>query len=304
MLDWITTFNGGVLCGIAVVAAIALAASQRKDFGETASYRASVRARLPFGSEAMAVSIRRRTRTLLRANMWGLLATVAVATAVFVSTPLSSSPQFLWLVTLSIFLVVLTAGSVAVGLRERLFHPAPTAMRVARARALGVADYVGRARRLAPLLLLIAAAASCVAIAVSDAMRPVNFVPLTLTYAALAFAVVATIGGRYAERLVLAQPQPASDTLELAWDDLFRADTLSVLRMGAATAAWLPLGLAVTILADAWLLQGPTDFASLFPWWGIPALQVLYSLGQGRLPDPLYPDFLRPTAQVAEEQPA
>jgi hypothetical protein len=304
MLDWITTFNGGVLCGIAVVAVIALAASHRKDFGDTASYRASVRARLPFGSEEMAVSIRRRTRMLLRANMWGLLATATVATAVFVSTPLSSSPQFLWLVTLSIFLVVLTAGSVAVGLRERLFHPAPTAMRVARARALGVADYVGRARRLAPLLLLIAAAGSCVALAVSDAMRPVGFVPLALTCAALAFALVATIGGRYAERLVLAQPQPASDTLELAWDDLFRADTLSVLRMGAATAAWLPLGLAVTVLADAWLLQGPADFAALFPWWGIPALQVLYTLGQGRLPDPLYPDFLRPAAHSTEEQPA
>ncbi len=69
-----------------------------------------MRARLPFGSETTAVSIRRRTRTLLRANMWGLLATVVAAAVVFVSTPLSSSPQFLWLVTLSLFLVVLTGS--------------------------------------------------------------------------------------------------------------------------------------------------------------------------------------------------
>jgi len=303
MLDWVVTFNGGVLCGIAAIALIALVASRRKEFATSTSYRASVRARLPFGTEAMQLSIRHRTATLLRANIWGLLGTVVAAAVVFSSTPLSSSSQFLWLVTLSIFLVVLTATSVTVSLRERLFHPAPTAIRVARVQALRVSDYIGPWRRLTPVFLLAAAAASCAAVAVAHALALIDSVFAVLAYAALAFAALAMAGGRFAERLVLAQPQPASDALQLAWDDLFRADALSALRMGAATAAWLPLGLALTIVGDAWLLPGSAD-AAAFPWWGIPALQVLYSLGQGRLPDPLYPDFLRPRANAPEEQAA
>ncbi|KAF2413680.1 hypothetical protein B1729_07980 [Microbacterium sp. B35-04] len=302
MLDWVTTFNGGVLAGIAAVAVIALIASRGADFGATPAYRTALRARLPFGSEAMALSVRHRTRSLLRANMWGLLATVIAASVVFAATPLSSSPQFLWLVTLSIFLVVLTATAVVVNLRERLFHPAPTAVRVARPRALRVRDYVGRGRRLTPPVLLVAATASCAILAVTAALRPVDRVELVLAYTALGFAVLTAVGGRFAERLVLAQPQPASDTLELAWDDLFRADALSVLRMGAATAAWLPLGCALTLSADAWLLPGSSDVSALFPWWGIPAIQVLYTLGQGKLPASIYPDFLHPATPASEEQ--
>lgn len=294
MFDFITTLNGGVLAGMGLVAIVFLIATRSSEYGSIVAYRMSVRARLPFGSEAVAVSVRRRARALVRGNMWGLLIVVGIACIIFASTPLSSSPQFLWIVTVLIFLGVLTASALVVTLRERLFAPSPTAARVARVQIVGIRDYLGPWLRRTPDLLLVAALIVSAALALTQIVRGVDMLAATLSYASLALGIVLFVGTRIMERAVLAQPQPASSTLELAWDDLFRTDTLNTLRMSAAAGMWLSLGLSATLLVVSWLAAAHDmqSVAGLFPWWGVPAIQLVYLFAQGRLPSALYPDHL------------
>ncbi|QTV80946.1 hypothetical protein [Microbacterium sp. NIBRBAC000506063] len=68
--------------------------------------------------------------------------------------------------------------------------------------------------------------------------------------------------------------------------------------MSAAMVCWLPFGMAATLLLSAWLSPRTSDLPALmdlFPWWGIPLLLVLYSLGSGKLPAALHPLSVRAT---------
>jgi hypothetical protein len=288
-------FNTILLCVAAAIPIVFLIAVRRDSWGVTRIQQISVRARLPIPTWDMWRSIRQRSRALLRANMWGLLAGIVVIGGLFVWTPLGSSPAAMWMFTLAA-LLTLGIASTVVTVRERLFSPAPNAPRVARARALSVRDYLPAwAARLPACLLFVAALAyaGLLATTIAGAIAPATLLAATVL---LSFAVLAAIAGRIAERRVLAQSQPASDTLELAWDDLFRVGTFAPLRMVAAMAAWLPLSLALAGIFHAVVGIDQPDWSqqfSLFPWYGVPFIQFGYILLDGRLPARLYPEYLR-----------
>ncbi len=304
---WMPTiiFNIAVLCLFAAVPVVFLIVSRKHTWGDTRAAAVSMRARLPFGTDSVYRSVRARVRSLTRVNMWGLCIAVAVMGALFLTTPLATSPNAMWILTLLILVVVLTGGTLATQLRERLFSPVPEAPRVARPVALGTRDYIGTWRTFAPVALLIAAAVATLSLVVMTILGVSPLTPTLATCGTLVLATTTNLGTRWAEGRVLDRPQPASDTLELAWDDLFRTDALSTLRMSAAMTAWLPFGMAASLLTAVWLFPQPLQLASLvglFPWAGVPLLQVLYTLGSGKLPAALYPEFLRGPA--VEEVPA
>ncbi|MGZ0711046.1 hypothetical protein ACWPKO_22235 (plasmid) [Coraliomargarita sp. W4R53] len=288
-------FSAIFLVAIAAVPVGVLISLRRPNWGITRLYKVSVRARLPITSDEMWMSIRFRARNETRANMWGLLIAMAIVGSLFAFTPLKSSPYFIWILVLMIVLVTAVSSTLAT-VRERLFSPAPQAARIARASELDVSDYLSSVRQYAPRVLLIAAGVGFIALWISAIWKPISVQLLVGSAASLGLALVVTWIGRVTEKRILACPQPASNTLELGWDDLFRTDSLNSLRMATAMAAWLPFGIALTALTNIWIFGGRSDleqFAGLFPWWGIPLLQVMYLLSAGRLSSGLYPEYLR-----------
>lgn len=289
-----TWMNGILLFAFTLVPIITLIATRAPDSGTARAHRYSMRARLPFGSDEVARSVRRHLRAVIRTNMWALLGVMMLADVTFAVAPWRDSPFFLWGVTVTLLLVVFGAAPVISGLHERLFSPAPTAIRIARGRQMRTGDYLGAWRRVTPNVLL---AGGALLVVVAFSVQPTLSNPaepwmLWLAAGTMMLALVASVGGHLAERAVLARPQPASNTLELAWDDSFRADVLGSLRLAMSSAAWLPLGVATTIL---WLSIAPNaEFLPSFPWWGIPCLQVLYAIGEGQMRASLYPEFLAP----------
>ncbi len=299
------TFNLLLLAVFAGVAVVMLFVVRRESWGTAHVYRMSVRARLPIESWDMWRSIRDRSRAIIRANMWGLLLSLTLVAALLVWTPIGSSPFALWILTLALVVGVLGVTSAVVGVRERLFSPAPAAVRIARPSALGARDYLpGWAAQL-PLWLVAASILGCTAVTASSLGGSIAAGTAATVCIAQAFAALVLVVCRAAERRVLAQPQPATNTLELAWDDLFRADSLNALRMSVSMAAWLPLGLAICVLYLAALGLADPDVSRVlttFPWFGIPLIQVAYTATSGRLPARLYPQYLR--AQEVAPRPA
>lgn len=295
-------FNALMVAGLLAVPIVMLLATRSDSWGTTAVYRMSVRAQLPIDSWDMWRSIRDRSRTLVRANMWGLLVSIVLVVPLLIWTPIGSSPLALWILTLTLVIGVLGVASAIIGVRERLFSPAPAAVRIARPSALRTLDYLPVWAAQLPRWLLAAGTLTCAVVAGVSLLGAIAPATAVTACCVLAFALLVAVVCRAAERRVEAQPQPATNTLELAWDDLFRADALGALRMSAAMAAWLPLGLAATSLFFAATGDAASDAASLlglFPWFGIPFIQVGYTLAAGRLPAKLYPEYLRRAQQPA-----
>lgn len=286
-----TVFNLVLLGAFAAVAIGWLLASRRPEWGDARAHTMSMQARLPFGTEATRLRVRGRARSILRTNMWALLCAVALIAVMFVTTPLAESPFAMWILAVVILLACLSVGTVTAQVRERLFSPAPDAPRIARLSPPRIDAYLGPWLRWPPVVLLAAASLATGGLALA-ALRGAPAALLAAAGATLALAVAATVTTRVFERLVRARPQPATDALELAWDDLFRTDALRSLRMSAAIACWIPFGVATAAL---WALvvpsPGPAPFSLLagFPWWGVPLLQVVYTIRMGRLPLRLYP---------------
>ena len=296
MESGIPWFNTIIIAGATLLAAGVLIATNSPEWGIARAHRASVRARLPFGSDEVALTARRHMRRLLRTDMWGLLATCVVAFGVLAFIPGSDSPFTLWMFTGAILLVA-AATSAYTSLRERLFSPAPTALRVARGREMRVGDYIDPLRRHLPSVVLTLATVGTAIALTWASIGPAHDSSTTLAnivalLAALLIAYSAVAGSRIAERAILRRPQPAANPLQLAWDDLFRADALGGLRLFAALAAWIPFGIAAVMLSQAVGFAGTSPAGSLawsFPWWGIPLLQVIYTFGSGKLPGTLHP---------------
>ncbi|MFB7890816.1 hypothetical protein ACFC1I_01265 [Microbacterium sp. NPDC056044] len=295
-------FNMVVLTVVAVIPVVVLCVARRDSWGTAMVYRMSMRAKLPIESWDMWRSIRDRSRVLVRANMWGLLVSVILFAALLIWTPIGSSPFALWILTLTLVIGILGVTSAIVGVRERLFSPAPAAVRIARPSALRTRDYLpGWAVQL-PLWLIGAAALGCTALTIAWVDGAIAAATAAMASVALAFAALALVACRVAERRVLAQPQPATNTLELAWDDLFRRDALGALRMSVAMAAWPAVGVAGSALFLVALGHTAPDAARVlttFPWFGIPCIQVAYTLLSGRLPSKLYPEYLRVASEPA-----
>ncbi|WP_194408769.1 hypothetical protein [Microbacterium cremeum] len=280
------------------VPAVALVATRGPAYGHTRAHAYSVRARLPFGSELTAGKVASRLRTQMRANMWALLGVMAVTGLLLLNPGVVASPQVIWVVTVTMLMCALSATAVVVNVRGQLFEVAPAAPRVAHVRDLTIRDYLQPWRRLPAPLLLVAAAGSVVLFGAGEAggLWRAPSMAAVLIYSSMALALVVAVGTRVIEARVLAQPRRAHDELELAWNDIFRADTLGALRMSTAVTAWLPLGLSASFLIfQAVSATEPTvvTFLQQFPWWGVCVLQALLPLGQGTMPAALYPPPLR-----------
>ena len=129
-------FNAVLLGLFAAVPIVMLFVVRRESWGTTVVYRMSVRAKLPVESWTMWRSIRDRSRALMRANMWGLVVSIVLMGGLLAWTPIGASPFALWILTLTLVIGVLGITSAMVGVRERLFSPAPAAVRIARPSAL------------------------------------------------------------------------------------------------------------------------------------------------------------------------
>lgn len=290
--DYLRTFNVVIMVILIAVCTVMVLLVSTKSSAFARADRFSQRIRLPYGTPETRESVVLRVQAASRARAIALLIGVLAASGLLL-TPLATTPAFPVYV---IFPALIATGvvSAVMSVRERLFHPAPTSPRIARPRHLGAGDYLDPFRRLLPWGLACAAAASLAVLGLTWLRSP-DRVDSSLALAATVFSVVALvafIGVPLVERTVLARPQPATDTLELAWDDAFRATTLGELRLTMGFAAWLVLSLSVGAL---WV-EGADEFSGLVwqvPTWGLIALQFVYPNTGRRLRAELYPDWLR-----------
>lgn len=242
----------------------------------TSGYRRAVRwaerTGLPFEPSSLRRSIVARFRLTEIAEGWAGIATGAVSLA-FLATPVGASPLYVLIVVLPTFLVSRLIAACVVSLRERLFHPAPDAPRVARIRTMRTSDYLGPVRRAVTWILAAAAGGFVVALVVVGSSGVRNTAAWISAAAALTCALSACAVLPLLERAVLRTPQPASDTVELAWDDALRADALVNIRLSVAVACVLGIALAVSAL---WDVGADKFLPSQIVIWGQLALQIAF----------------------------
>jgi len=291
-------FTAVLLCALALVPIIYLIVSRRRDLSaqQAAQYERS--ARLPFGTGENYVRVRERLRRRGRAAMWGVLTVLIVGSPVILWGASWGSPLFLWLISLSIVIGVLTISSVAETIRDQLRAPRTDAPRVAHSRQLTARDYLQPWRCFLAPIALGAATAGVAAVLAWWIAQPGRIRTDVALWCAgsLVFAIIVFVVMRVMERVVLSRAQVASDDLQLAWDDLFRADALWTLRSAATMAAALPLGMATGALMLAPIAVTSPDLTTIMSPCTvlIAAAQVIYSLGLGRMAASRYPEAFRP----------
>lgn len=268
--------NTVLIAGCALGFGIALWRAGRPESGYHAAFRWAERAELPLTESVLrhGVAARFRTAAIAEASM-GLAATAL--SAPFLATSLAESALFLFVVMFPAILLSLPLAAVGVTLRERLFAPAPNAVRVARARQMTTADYLGPVRRATPWVLAAGSVAMLVVLVTVWVRTPDRI--------AAGWAVGALVVGAIAllcclvlpplERALLDQPQPASAPLELSWDDSLRAGALGTLRLTAAMACLVTIATAAGALtADAGL--GVPFLSTQIVVWGQGTLAIMY----------------------------
>lgn len=146
MDDVIRILNLAMLVALSATAVVLIVVTSRRPVAPAARTRRFAQwTGLPLATESMEQSIGRRLRTQQSANMWGALAAIGAVGIVFLTTPLATSPFLLWIGAVGIYVGGGVAG-VVVSVRERVFSPAPSAVRIARDRALRTRDYIGPIR--------------------------------------------------------------------------------------------------------------------------------------------------------------
>jgi hypothetical protein len=297
--DWeyVRTMNLVIMAISIVVCTVVVLLVSTTSSAYARADRFSQQIRLPYGTARTRDSVMARVRSASRASASAMLAGILAAAWLLV-TPLADTPAFPIYVIFPV-LIVTALVSAVMSVRERLFRPAPNAPRVARARAVGVVDYLDPARRVLPWLLACAAGASIVALGIALARTPerVDGVLATAAFVLASVAVATLVVVPLLERRVLAQAQPATDTLELAWDDAFRSTTIGQLRLSMAFAAW---GVVASSVCAIWIgADGAfSGLAWQLPTLGLLALQFVYPGTGRRLPTALYPEWLRAPAPV------
>lgn len=291
-----------LLCALALVPIVYLIRSRRHDLSaqQAAQYQRS--ARLPFGTGENYMRVRERLSRRGRAAMWGVLAALVVWSPFVLWGASWGSSLFLWLVTLSIIIGVLTISSVTETVRDQLRAPSADAPRVAHSRRLTTQDYLQPWRCVLAPIALGAAFAGVAAVLAWWIAQPGRIATDTVLWCVgfLIFAIIVFVAMRVMERVVLSKPQVASDDLQLAWDDLFRADALWTLRSAATMAAALPLGMAAGALILTPIAVTPPDLTTIMSSWTpvlIAAAQVTYSLGLGKMAASRYPAAFRPQSR-------
>lgn len=296
--EFTRALNAAITVALSVVSLCVLLVVSTKSSSLARADRFSIRVRLPYGSERTRESVARALRARAIASAVALMVG-ALASVLLLSTPLATSPLFIWYTMITTLVAAGVVGALVVSVRERLFDPAPDAPRIARARAMRTADYIGPVRRGLPAVIT-GVAAVPLAIVATAAVRTPDRVDAGSAAAAGVFAVIAAASLTalpWLERLILAQPQPATNSLELAWDDALRTNTLMALRLECAIAAWFVLWFAVAAL---WIGSGGSSsgLATQVPTWGMLALTFAYPGTGRRLRAPLYPEWLRQPAST------
>jgi len=297
------SFNIAFMAISAVVLLVVLVAMT----GRASSYRRadamSRRLRLPYGTAATRDVIAARTR---RTTTWALLAAfVGLCAAVpLLTTPLGNESYFLLIAVLPCILLPTAAVHVVLNLRERLFHPAPDVPRIARLTRMSLRDYLGPARLRAPWVLAALLAVIVVAIVATWSAAPERLAATSVVAFTVvtAIAVLLQAARPILDRLVLDRPQPAADTLELAWDDAFRTETLSSLALVTCQLTGLAIGIGMIALATPGSLWAA--LATQLPTWGVIAPQLVYLGWNGQRPllPALYPEWLRTPVPVGDPE--
>jgi hypothetical protein len=279
--DWWLWLNVGFVAALGIVLLVMLLRARNPQTHFRSADDMSMRLRLPFGDPstrtAIAAWARRSTRWTLTAELVGVVALLPL-----LLTPLAGSYVFIFTAALPLILLGGTVARVAASMRERLFHPAPDVPRVARLQTMRLRDYFGPVRLATPWVLAGLLAAAFVAlgtVAVTDPAR----VDEGYAVAALVTAVVAVaaqVARPWLTRRIIDLPQPAADTLELAWDDAIRTDSLSTIALTASQLSGVAAGMAVAAsVGPEWI-----GIAAQLPTWGMIIPQFIYLGINGRLP--------------------
>ena len=281
-------FTWIILAALTALFLSSLANSLRTSVRRDLTYRFSTTIQLPIINDQISEAAERRILNRSRAMMAGGLAGVLTAAAVVYLNPNAASASLIWLVTLPLILIGMSAGAAIVALRASLFSKNTEVVRVARPVTVTLSDYLSPARLRMPAMLLLAAGVltlAAFALGLSHLIDTETFLR-SAALPMLAIAIITLLSGRALARRLLKQPQPASSELELAWDDAFRAETLRGLWMFGAILAWLAIaasGLGMLQGLDA--LHGTTwslGLGSQLFIWGYLAILLTFSIGQAQ----------------------
>lgn len=291
----------------ASIGALALITVVMLFFGRTARYQERLvlrfwqRIGLPLETDQIAGAVRRRISHRSTAQSTGTLVGLLVSALALILNPSLASLTFMWLFALPAVLTCMAAGDLVLSLRSSLFRRHPDAARLARSSATTLRDYVSGWRlHLAPVFILISGAlCGCgVALGALGAIDLRHFV-LSTAFPLLALSILVLLAGMAMERRILRRSQPAADTLELAWDDAFRAETFRALRLFETIVAWLALAASgIGILQGIDALAGTVWSTGLGPQlliWGYLATLGVFSVGraQTQFRYALWPDLAK-----------
>ncbi|QAY61588.1 hypothetical protein ET475_17515 [Microbacterium protaetiae] len=268
---------------IAAMPIVCLFVMSRPHWSQRRAQQTALRAGPPLGSDALRTRVANAVRARATVNMWAALLAIVAYGAVAVVAPAAANASTAWLLLLVLVCGVFAVTGVVYQTRHPLFTPPTHAVRVAHVRRVRTAHYLGRTLTALPrVLLALAAVGTAVVVPLA---HPTNR-PLIILVVCFTAALIVSSWTLWMEHHVLAAPQAAGDALELAWDDLFRANTVNTLRMAAAMASSLPVG-ALLMTAISSGASAPTTTA--FTFVGIPFVQLVYLAGADRVRPPLRP---------------
>ena len=286
-MDW------RLLAGYAVVVlVVGLLLSRRRAGAERAVDKAANAAGLGVTPEIRPLLLR-RIRIMRVGDLIG--AAVGLALAALLVTLRTEIPVQTWAVQGTI-----VAGGAAGGLIGGLVAthglPAP-GRRVARDRAVRVADYISPIERAGALIgMLLTALFGVLSLTLGSADARVAV--------ATGVAVAGWLGFELVARLLIARPQSADSALQLAWDDALRADSVRRLAGASGAVSLLSLLTATWFETHALLPADEADGVVLAILVGVVAVLVVLRLspvrtGLGRyFRDRLWPDTVAYTPPV------
>jgi hypothetical protein len=194
--------------------------------------------RLPLPAELRAPLLRR----IAARERWSVLGGSVAFTVAFVVVLAAGWREQTGVVTMLALGIGASVGGVAAIMTGR--HALnPDAPRVARARATSLRDYLTPGElltiRLAPVAALASVVAATVLLAVLSPGRTsgAGAGPSTVAWVAAAATLLVWAASELVARRVLLRPQHAASQLELAWDDICRADALRGLFANAVIMA-------------------------------------------------------------------
>jgi len=239
---WFAAIGGlGALAAVVSLTVVQTRAWQARSFQRFANW-----VDLRVSDPVITAAVTRRLRRTDTSVAVGALVGIAVAALAFFARPPVPLSTFIFVVALPIILIGITFFPVTLALRDQLYTPEEHAPRVARVQQLSMRDYLSPMRLWsAPLFTLLAAVLTILGgvLAVTGMINSSRFFH-GLAPIALLVAIVTLGAGAWAARMVVGKNQSATDSLELAWSDAMRAETLRILWQFVTIIAWLAVVLA------------------------------------------------------------